>query len=172
MREFIHTITLTVLFVLPVAGRSAGHVEKSSLNVRPPQDHTDKQTVEEVAQQRAERTLAEVFSREAAKSLTKQNEDEQKAASLEEAARSLRGQAAEIRRTAATETAKAATAAATDVFHKAEGQVHKLEKDTAEAAEQASKQRALAQQAMESAVAAQAAMAASVHQLQTQQAAQ
>jgi len=143
----------------------------SSLNAvaSPLPDRTDKQAVEEVAKQRAGRTLAEVFSREAAKSLTKQDEDVQKAASLEEAARALRGQAAEIRRTAAMQTEKAAADAATDVFQKAEGQVRQLEKETAEAAAQASKQRTLAKQAMESAVAAQAAMAASVHQLQREE---
>lgn len=143
----------------------------SALNAvtSPLPDRSDKQAVEEVAKQRAGRTLAEVFSREAAKSLTKQDEDVQKAASLEEAARALRGQAAEIRRTAAIQTEKAAADAATDVFQKAEGQVRQLEKETTEAAEQASKQRALARQAMESAVAAQAAMAASVHQLQREE---
>jgi len=147
------------------------HTGKAALNtaVPPVPDRTDKQAVKEVAKQRAGRTLAEVFSREAAKSLTQQDADVQKAASLEETARALRGQAAEIRRTATAQTAKAAADAATDVFQKAEGQVHQLEKETAEAAEQALKQRALAKQAMEGAVAAQAAMAASVHQLQGQE---
>jgi len=139
------------------------------LPVPPLPDRTDKQAVEEVAKQHAGRTLAEVFSREAAKSLTRQDEDVQKATSLEEAARALRGKAAEIRRTAALQTAKAAADAATDVFQKTEGQVHQLQKETADAAEQALKQRALAKQAMEGAVAAQATMAASVHQLQRQE---
>lgn len=151
--------------------KDANHGVVSALHaaVPPLPDRTDEQAVKEVAKQRAGRTLAEVFSREAAKSLTKQDEDVQKAAALEEAARALRGQAAEIRRTAATQTEKAAADAATDVFQKAEGQVHQLEKETAEAAEQASKQRSLAKQAMEGAVAAQAAMAASVHQLQREE---
>jgi len=157
--------------VNPAAPVLVDHTIKPVLNAAAPPlpDRTDKQAVEEVAKQRAARTLAEVFSREAAKSLTKQDQDGQKASSLEESARALRGQAAEIRRTAMMQTAKAAADAATDVFQKAEGQVHQLEKDTAEAAEQASKQRALAKQAMEGAVAAQAAMAASVHQLQSQE---
>ena len=60
------------------------------LPVPPLPDRTDKQAVEEVAKQHAGRTLAEVFSREAAKSLTRQDEDVQKATSLEEAARALR----------------------------------------------------------------------------------
>mmetsp|Transcript_51763 Transcript_51763/g.138550 ORF Transcript_51763/g.138550 Transcript_51763/m.138550 type:complete len:249 (-) Transcript_51763:66-812(-) len=118
--------------------------------------------VELDAQHHAGKALAEVFARTAAKALESRNQDSLKATALEEAAKNLRGRTAEIRRTAAAQTAQAAKDAAAAVLREAAGQVKQLEEQATQAEKKAVQKRAEAKAAMERALAAQAAMAASV----------
>lgn len=123
------------------------------------------EAIELEAKQRAGKALAEVFAQTAAKALGSRSRDMEQALKLEEAAKSLRGQTAEIRRTAAEQTVKAAQQAAIAVFEQAAGQVRLLEKEAAEAERQAAEQRVQAKEAMRRALAAQAAMTASMREL-------
>eukprot|EP00401_Gymnodinium_catenatum_P017464 CAMPEP_0117587780 /NCGR_PEP_ID=MMETSP0784-20121206/69490_1 /TAXON_ID=39447 /ORGANISM="" /LENGTH=280 /DNA_ID=CAMNT_0005389075 /DNA_START=41 /DNA_END=886 /DNA_ORIENTATION=- len=101
------------------------------------------------AKQEANRALAEAFARSASSAFTKEQEDERRAAELQESARHLRGRAAEIASSARQLVAKAAADAATAVFVSAASQVQQLEQQASKFDREAGDRRVKVRQAMD-----------------------